>query len=146
MNRFIFTTLFFVITTFAIAQSGEIFYTDEGAIRGYDPVAFFLEQKPVKGKADFSYVWDGANWYFSSSKNLSAFKADPGKYVPQFGGFCAFGTAEGHKAPTQPETFTIIDGKLYFNYNKNVQQAWNKDRDKYIEQANKNWPTVKLQE
>jgi YHS domain-containing protein len=146
MNRFIFALILFSPIAFAVAQTGEIFYTHDGAIRGYDPVAFFTEQKPVKGKPDHQYVWNGATWYFSSAGNLSAFKSDPFKYAPQFGGFCAFGTAEGHKAPTQPDTWTIIDGKLYFNYNKDVQKEWNNDRDKYIDRANKNWPEVKLQE
>ena len=132
----------------ACAQSGEVFSTSDGAIRGYDPVAFFNEQKPVMGKPDISLEWNNATWHFVSVKNRQAFEADPTRYAPQYGGYCAYGTADGdgHKAPTQAETWTIVDGKLYFNYNKDVQNTWMKERAQYIIKADKNWPTVKKQE
>jgi len=128
-----------------LAQKPEVFTTEAGAIQGYDPVAFFKEHKPVLGKKEFAYSWSGSTWYFSSNENLTAFKTDPDRYAPQFGGYCAYGTAAGHKSPTQPETWTILDNKLYFNYNKEVQSMWNKDQKNLIEKANKNWPTVKKQ-
>jgi YHS domain-containing protein len=146
MNRFILSVIFTTALSSLFAQSGEIFATEDGAIRGYDPVAFFTEHMPVAGKRGFAWHWKGADWYFSSAKNRDVFKADPEKYAPQYGGFCAFGTAEGHKAPTQPDTWSIVDGKLYFNYNKNVRGEWEKDRTRYIADADKNWPAVKLQE
>ena len=74
---------------------------------------------------------------------METFKADPIRYAPQFGGWCAYGTASGHKSPTQPETWSIVDEKLYLNYNPSVQKLWNKNQKGLIEQANKNWPTVK---
>ena len=130
---------FFVLA----AQKPEIFSTEEGAIQGYDPVAFFKENKPVVGRKEFTCSWSNASWYFSTQENLDFFKADPAHYAPQFGGWCAYGTASGHKSPTQPETWTIVNDKLYFNYNTAVQKLWNKNQKGLIEQANKNWPTVK---
>ena len=121
-------------------QLPQIYSTEAGAIGGYDPVAFFTEQQPVKGSNDFTYTWEDATWYFSNANNLEAFKAAPEKYAPQYGGYCAYGTADGHLSPTQPETWTILDDKLYFNYNMKVKEKWSGNQKNYIEQANKNWP------
>ncbi len=126
-------------------QSSEIYAPQNKAINGYDPVAFFTESKPVKGSDAFSYEWKGADWQFSSQQNLDAFKAAPEKYAPQYGGYCAYGTAEGHKAPTKPETWTVENGKLYFNYNSDVKKSWDKDRAALIKKADAAWPTVKGQ-
>jgi YHS domain-containing protein len=121
----------------------EVFIKSDAAIQGYDPVAYFKESKPVKGKTELSYTWKQAIWLFTSQQNLDDFKANPEKFAPQFGGYCAYGMAEGHKAPTSPDAWTVLDDKLYLNYNKNVQVLWNKDRSGNIEKALKNWPTVK---
>ena len=137
------TLIFSIVFLTVLAQKPEVFSTEAGAIQGFDPVAFFKESKPVPGKKEFSNSWNSATWYFSSQENLDAFKADPVRYAPQFGGWCAYGTASGHKSPTQPETWTIVNDKLYFNYNPSVQKLWNKNQKGLIEQANKNWPTVK---
>jgi YHS domain-containing protein len=125
------------------AQTSEVFSTSEGAIKGYDPVAFFNEGKPIEGKKELSYDWNHANWHFANQKNLETFKADPLKYAPQYGGYCAYGTAHGHKAPTETSTWTIVDGKLYFNYNNDVKGKWLNDQKALIEKADKNWPEVK---
>ena len=98
---------------------------------------------PVKGRPEYTYKWKNANWYFSSQQNLDDFKADPEIFAPQFGGYCAYGMAEGHKAPTSPDAWTVLNNKLYLNYNKSVKELWDKDRPGNIEKANKNWPTVK---
>lgn len=135
--------LFALATLTAVAQKPEVFSTKEGAIQGYDPVAFFKEGKPVIGKKELTYLYKDATWHFSTQENLNAFISDPERFAPQYGGYCAYGTASGHKSPTQPETWTIVDNKLYFNYNKDVQKLWNKDQKGLIGKANKNWPTVK---
>jgi YHS domain-containing protein len=129
----------------ASSQVSEIYAPDNKAINGYDPVAFFTDSMPVKGSGNFSYSWKGADWSFGSAENMEKFKADPDKYAPQFGGYCAYGCSQGHKAPTKPETWTIVDGKLYFNYNGDVKKKWTADRDALIEKANVNWPAVKTQ-
>ena len=132
-----------IISVTAHAQSSEIFKTADGAIRGYDPVSYFKGGTPVKGKDDFKYTWNGADWHFSSQNNLDSFMANPDRFAPAFGGYCAYGMAGGHKAPTDPEAWTIVDGKLYFNYNKQVLGMWRKDQPGYINKANKNWPAIK---
>lgn len=128
------------------AQKAEIFQKDGAAIRGFDPVAFFAENKPVKGDEKISYEWKGAQWLFSSGSNMERFKKDPEKYAPQYGGYCAYGMADGHKAPTETDTWTIIDNKLYFNYNRKVKELWSKDTNGYIKKANANWPELKNKE
>jgi YHS domain-containing protein len=129
------------------AQSSEIFSTEEGALRGYDPVAYFKTHDAIKGKKEFSFRQGNATWYFSSTENLTAFKSSPETFTPQYGGYCAYGASdgEGHKAPTQPDAWMIIDGKLYFNYNKKIQLIWLKDTTNLIRRANANWPKIKNQ-
>jgi YHS domain-containing protein len=125
------------------AQNAEIFSNKKGAINGYDVVAYFKESKPVKGDTQFNYQWKDTNWYFSSKENLETFRANPEQYVPQYGGFCAYGTSEGHKAPTEPDAWTIVDGKLYLNYNKDVKVLWNKNQSELIKKADANWGELK---
>lgn len=127
----------------AVAQKSEIFIQSGKAIRGYDPVAYFTESKPVKGNEQLVYKWNNANWYFSSQENLDRFKANPEKYAPQYGGYCAYGLSNGYKAPTDADAWTIENGKLYLNYNTEVRDMWNKDRKERVEKADKNWPQVK---
>lgn len=124
-------------------HNAEVFTVNGMAIRGYDAVAFHSDQKAIPGNSVYEYEWNGARWRFANKNHLDSFRADPGKYAPQYGGYCAFGTAEGHKAPTSPETWTISHGKLYFNYNNEVKQLWMKDQQEYINKADKLWPTVK---
>ena len=127
----------------AQAQKSEIFAPDGKALNGYDPVAFFKASKPVKGVNTFSYQYKGATWLFSSKENLDAFEASPEKYVPQYGGYCAYGTADGHKAPTKVDTWTLVNGKLYFNYDQGVKESWVKDQKHLIQVADKKWPEIK---
>ena len=128
------------------AQRSEVFIKDGNAIRGYDPVAYFIESKPVKGTEQFSYKWNDANWIFANQQNLDSFKLSPEKYAPQYGGYCAYGISEDHKAPTDPEAWTIVEGKLYLNYNLKVKEYWTKDQLMRIEDANRNWQLLKNKE
>jgi len=124
-------------------QTSEIFATSEGAIQGYDVVAYFNESKPVKGKKEFLTNYAGETWHFASADNLKSFQTSPEKYMPQFGGYCAYGMSRGYKAKTDPEAWTIVDGKLYLNYNLEVRKIWNEKQGEFINKANTNWPTVK---
>lgn len=142
----LFAVIFLAATAGARAQESEIFIADGAAIRGYDPVAFFTDRKPVKGSPEISASFNGALWYFSSAANRDSFLLHPGQYYPQYGGYCAYGMAEGHKAPTQPETWTIVDQKLYFNYNQNVKKLWFARQKEFIFQADENWPRLKNKE
>ncbi len=112
------------------------------AIKGTDPVAYFENQGPVKGKKDYEYEWKGAKWRFSSAENRDLFIADPERYAPQYGGYCAYAVSQGYTAGIDPEAWSIVDGKLYLNYSLDVQKDWEAMRDAYIEAANKNWPGV----
>lgn len=136
--------LFTMLT--ATAQKSAIFAPEGKAIKGYDPVAFFKESKPVMGQDSLSYKWQDATWLFSSRKNMEDFKKDPEKYAPQYGGYCAYGTSAGHKAPTETDTWTVVDDKLYFNYNKKVQELWIKDQKALIIKADQQWPGIKNKE
>lgn len=137
----------FIISSLLLAACGnpattKVYSTDNGAIDGYDPVAFFTDSAAVKGDKAFTTEWNGASWCFSSAENLEAFKANPEKFAPQYGGFCAYGTADGHLSPTQADTWTVLNNKLYFNYNQKVKDRWMQDQKGYIEKADKNWPEL----
>jgi len=115
---------------------------ERAAIRGYDPVAYFTENKAVKGSPDFSFEYQGATWLFSNEQHRTAFSADPEKYSPQYGGYCAYAVASGRTASIKPEFFTIEDGKLYLNYSRYVYKKWTKDKASYIDSANEKWPEL----
>jgi len=125
-------------------------YTDiaaEGnlAIRGYDPVAYFTENAPVEGSAQYEYEWKGATWRFSSAEHLKRFQENPEAYAPQYGGYCAKALSDGVLASTVPEAWKIVDGKLYLNYSQQAQQEWLADGDppvEKIEKADGYWPEL----
>jgi len=112
------------------------------AVSGYDPVAYFTEGKPVEGRSDFEYEWNGATWRFVDQNNLDTFKANPEVYAPQYGGYCAWAVAQGSTASSDPDAWRIVDGKLYLNYSKSVQEKWLQDISGNIAKADKNWPAV----
>ncbi|MFQ6022873.1 MAG: YHS domain-containing (seleno)protein [Acidiferrobacterales bacterium] len=131
-----------LLVPLAYAKKPPIFATAEGAIRGHDPVAYFTAGKPVKGDKQYSFEWSGSKWYFASADNRDRFKANPEKYAPQFGGYCAYAVSRGYTATTVPEAWTIVDDKLYLNYSLGVRQRWQRDIGGNIAKANKNWPGV----
>jgi len=133
----------FLVSPLANAAKDEIYSaTFGGAINGYDPVAYFTQGKPVKGKSAHALKYKGANWRFASEKNRLAFKQNPQKYAPQYGGYCAYAVSQGYTASTDPDAWSIVNGKLYLNYSKGVRSKWSKDRPGYIRKANANWPKV----
>lgn len=115
---------------------------DRAAIKGYDPVAYFTENKPVKGVKEFTHDADGATWMFASAENRDLFIANPEKYKPQFGGYCAYAVSRNTTASIRPEFFTIHNDKLYLNFSKSVYKRWIKNKDKLIDDAEQNWPKV----
>lgn len=112
------------------------------ALGGYDPVAYFTDGKPVKGDAKFSAAHQGVEYQFASAKNRAAFQAAPAKYLPQYGGYCAWAVSQGYTASADPNAWRIVDGKLYLNYNADIQKKWEKDIPGFIKSANANWPKV----
>jgi hypothetical protein len=105
------------------------------AINGYDTVAYFTVGKPLKGLDNLATEWMGAKWKFSSQANLDLFKAMPEKYAPQYGGYCAFGVSRGYLVKVESDQFTVREGKLYLNYDADVQKQWLKDPDGFIKLA-----------
>ncbi|MEM9334895.1 MAG: YHS domain-containing (seleno)protein [Pseudomonadota bacterium] len=122
------------------ASSGvTTFANDVGAIRGYDPVAYHTESKPVKGSRDHTFSYQGATWYFASEANRDLFESDPARYAPAYGGFCAYGMSRGFAVATDPDAWTIVDGQLYLNYSLGVRRTWLKDVPGNIAKADANW-------
>ncbi|MCO6382904.1 YHS domain-containing (seleno)protein [Oceanicola sp. 502str15] len=124
----------------AAAEEPPIFAASELAIRGYDPVAYFTEGKPVEGSAAHQLMWMGATWRFASAANRDRFERNPQKFAPQYGGYCAFAASQGYVAPTDPAAFTVHDGKLYLNYSQRIRRTWEKDIPGHVSAANANWP------
>lgn len=112
------------------------------AVSGYDPVAYFTEGKPVKGDAKFEITHEGAKWRFASAANRDRFVADPKRYAPQYGGYCAWAVSQGSTASADPMQWKIVNDKLYLNYNADVQKKWETDIPGLIRQADRNWPAV----
>jgi YHS domain-containing protein len=113
------------------------------AIEGYDPVAYFIQQKAVEGKKEISLTNDGVTYHFATTQDRDLFKANPAKYEPQYGGWCAYAMgATGKKVEIDPGTFKLLDGKLYLFYNKffnNTKKSWDKDEANLKAKADANW-------
>jgi YHS domain-containing protein len=113
------------------------------AIEGTDPVAYFTGGKPVPGSSEFEHEWMGATWRFASAEHRDRFAADPEKYAPQYGGYCAWAVSQGYTAKIDPAAWKIVDGKLYLNYSPAVQSQWQSDIPGNIAKADANWPAIK---
>lgn len=124
------------------AAEDPVFSTSAGAIRGYDPVAYFTAGRPAKGDKRFALEHQGATWRFSSAENRDRFAAEPAKYAPQYGGYCAWAVSQGYTASVDPDAWRIVDGKLYLNYSTGVQKRWSEDIAGNIAKADANWPAV----
>ncbi len=112
------------------------------AVSGYDPVAYFAVSKPVEGSKAFTASWQGAEYRFASAANRDRFKADPARYAPQYGGYCAWAVSQGYTASADPNVWKIVDGRLYLNYDASVGRKWASDIPGHIAKANANWPKV----
>jgi YHS domain-containing protein len=119
--------------------------TDEKglALRGYDAVAYFTDGQPKKGDPKFHTKLNGATYYFASADHLKKFKANPDAYLPQFGGFCAMGTAMNRKIEGDPNVWKLVDNKLFLNANPDVGRRWSQDIPGNIARADDNWPQIK---
>ncbi len=143
--KILFTTFFLMMvgqSAFAappintLEREGLFGYEHNGiAIRGYDTVAYFTQGKPVEGRKQYSTEWSGATWNFANQEHLDLFIAEPEKYAPQYGGYCAYGVAMGSLVKIEPDQWTILDDKLYLNYNAKLNKAWKKDIPGYIKTA-----------
>ena len=113
------------------------------AIDGYDTVAYFLEGRPVEGSREFEVSWRGGTWRFANRENMLAFQADPLKYAPQYGGWCAYAMSDrGRTVRIDPEAWHIHEGRLYLNYSPKVQTVWLQDRQQNITEADGFYPVT----
>ncbi len=129
------------------ALAGAVFQgtTPGVAINGYDPVGYFEQDAAVKGSEAYSAQWNGVTWHFASADNRTTFLADPARYAPQYGGYCAFAAARGQLAKTEPDAFTVTGGKLYLNFDQPIKRRWESQKAEFIETADGNWPDLEKQ-
>lgn len=133
-----------LFTVPALAAGPDVNATVTGlALRGYDPVSYFTDGKPVLGDFTITADYGGATYRFVSAAHKTLFTQAPAKYVPQYGGFCAFGTAQGYKVDGDPNVWKIVDNRLYLNLAPAVAERWVKDIPGYIKSANVNWSTIR---
>ena len=141
-NAFL-TAFLLAITVHAASPVDPINKNSGGiAIKGYDPVSYFEQGKPEKGSALYTAVWSGATWHFATDSNRTQFIATPEKYIPQYGGYCAWAVGHGYTAGIDPEAWKIESGKLYLNYSKDIQRKWVKDSTRYVTDGDRNWPNL----
>lgn len=126
----------------AWAATPPVFATDGVAIHGFDPVAYFTAGKPVKGDPAITSDWEGAVLRFASAANKATFDAAPATYAPQYGGYCAYAVSKGATAPTDPEAWTVHEGRLFLNFSTDVRAIWRQDIEGNIVKADANWPEV----
>ncbi len=117
------------------------FFSSLGA-GGYDVVAYFTQGRAVEGKAEYAIAFDGATWRFANAEDLALFKAHPAAYLPQYGGYCAWAVSQDYTAAGDPKVWRIVNGKLYLNYDSDVQKKWSADLPKHIADGDRNWPSV----
>ena len=130
------------LSTPAMAEKSPVYATDGVAINGYDPVGYFTMSKPVEGDAGITSDWNGATFRFASADNKAMFDADPEKYAPKYGGYCAYAVSKGATAPTDPNAWTVHDGRLYLNFSVDVRSIWKQDIPGNVAKADANWPSV----
>jgi YHS domain-containing protein len=144
MRRFIVLPIIVMVLISAALAEKTLINTDKNgaALKGYDPVAYFTDNKPVKGNPQFQAAYNGGTYYFSSAENKKLFEADPKKYEPQFGGFCAYATSKGYTAKIEPDAFQVLNGRLLLQYDTDVRDLFNKDPQGNLKKADQNWPGI----
>lgn len=134
--------LIFVLTCSNSMAATLLYSTENGVIDGYDPVSYFVDGRAERGSADITAQWNGAVWHFVSYAHRDMFTANPEKFAPQYGGYCALGMAHGGAVPTNPEAWTIHEGKLYLNMIEEVTITWRYNPERLIERANLKWKAM----
>jgi YHS domain-containing protein len=142
MKRLLLSLTLAMLALPVFAQTKTLLNLDKSgvAIQGYDPVAFFTDHKPMKGDPKFLTKRNGAIYFFASKEHKEAFNADPAKYEPVFGGYCAYGVSRNKLVEIDVDAFQIMDGKLLLQYSKGVRDDFNKDSKGNLAKADANWP------
>jgi len=134
------------VAAFNAKSSSGVNVTSLGlALRGHDPMAYFTLGKPMIGKPEFVARHDGADYRFASADHRDAFLKEPSRYVPQYGGFCAYAAGHGYKADADPKVWKIVNGRLFVNYNAAVGRSWAESAKPLIVKGDANWPAIKGQ-
>lgn len=131
-----------LIASPAFAAKPSVYATNGIAINGFDPVAYFTKGMPVEGDVSFASDWEGAKMIFASAENKAMFDADPEKYAPKYGGYCAYAVSKGATAPTDPNAWTVHEDRLYLNFSVDVRSIWQQDIPGNVARADANWPGV----
>ncbi len=144
MKRLLLIALFALCSSFALAGNKTLVNVDKTGLglKGYDPVAYFTENRPVKGDPQFVSTYNGVRYQFASGADKAAFDANPSKYEPQFGGFCAYAASEGHTAKVEPDAFEVLNGRLLLQYDRDVRGLFDKDPQGRLKKADSNWPAI----
>lgn len=112
------------------------------ALKGYDPVSYFTDGQAVEGRKEFAHEYAGAKWRFVSAEHRDLFAANPEQYAPQYGGYCAWGISQAKFFDGDPEVWKVVDGKLYVNYNREIEKSWEQDIPGFIKTADQTWLTL----
>lgn len=134
-----------VVLAFSQLAAAQHRVNDNGtgaAIGGYDVVAYFTDQRAVVGSSDHSFTHEGVVYRFATEEHLELFRAHPARYLPQYGGFCAYAASQGRLVRVDPEAWRIVAGRLYLNYSREIQVQWEADRARYIREADERWPAL----
>lgn len=137
---------FATILTSLLLSVGMAHAADENALpalSGFDAVSYFSQKEPVRGSGMHAYRHKGQDYLFANPENLAEFKKNPDKFLPQFGGYCAFGAAMGKKFHADPTVYSVVNGKLYLNLNKDVQMKWTEKQAQMIKDADKSWKEIR---
>ncbi len=142
MKKYAIAAVLCLASTLAFAGGKTLVNVDKTGLglKGYDPVGYFIENRPVMGNPQFTSFYNGVRYQFASPANKAAFDANPGKYEPQFGGFCAYAASEGKTAKIEPDAFEVLNGRLLLQYDKDVREMFNKDPQGRLKKADNNWP------
>jgi hypothetical protein len=130
------------VAPMARAAEPRVFQSRSGTINGIDPVAYFDGNGPVAGNPRITHDWEGATWQFATVDNRDAFAAEPDRFAPAFGGYCAYAASRGYLAPTIPEAWSIHEGRLYLNASLRARRLWTNELPGVIALGEANWPAI----
>lgn len=146
VNKFLAASMMLVSSVGLASAFAEDYSHSTPGMSGYDPVAYFTDGKAMRGSGDHVTVIEGVTYVFATAEHRKMFAANPQNYLPAYGGYCAYGLGVGKKFVADPEVWKSVDGKLYLNLDKSIQQKWEKDIPGYIKKGDANWVTMKDKE
>lgn len=141
MIKKLFSIMLLAALSFSVFAANEHAVSITG-VQGYDLISYHTGKRPIRGNGHYVSVYNGVTYMFSSEENKKAFDRQPEKYLPAYGGYCAFGVSVGKKFVGDPEVWRIVDGKLYLNLDESIQDQWLKDVPGRLRAADKNWKKI----